>query len=314
MWWELSPPKNKTSAQTKGKWNRYHLWQWDHRQCSWDGHGISLIYCKCIPSKFYLIRVLDVVDSIDIRNYCAPDERHPFDLRWTCGPFLKDLQIQHVITQFLCVCVCILTKLFTTIQESVDDITKWNTNHLLFPLPAIIAYLILFGWFFFRTFKWYDMFIGIWQCIFWGLNKMRLRIGFSKSCKWFKIQLQPFLGHHLNVLSWKRLRESQHRLHVQLCRALDYWIDPSAGDAGDCAESVLNDCFALCIRLGSDFWPFHNIAMSCDRWLVFVSYWRCNHHKLAADFSSDFGYKILCLYERRRAKIDIIVSLAFPTK
>lgn len=211
-------------------------------------------------------------------------------------------------------CVCILTKLFTTIQESVDDITKWNTNHLLFPLPAIIAYLILFGWFFFRTFKWYDMFIGIWQCIFWGLNKMRLRIGFSKSCKWFKIQLQPFLGHHLNVLSWKRLRESQHRLHVQLCRALDYWIDPSAGDAGDCAESVLNDCFALCIRLGSDFLPFHNIAMSCDRWLVFVSYWRCNHHKLAADFSSDFGYKILCLYERRRAKIDIIVSLAFPTK
>lgn len=63
------------------KMYRYHLLHRDCRQCSLDGHGILLIDCKCIPSKFCLIRGLDVADSIDRRNYCAPDERHPFDLR-----------------------------------------------------------------------------------------------------------------------------------------------------------------------------------------------------------------------------------------
>lgn len=69
---------------------RYHLLQRDCRQCSLGGHGILLIDCKCIPSKFCLIRALDVADSIDRRNYCAPDVRHPCDSWWTYGSFLKD--------------------------------------------------------------------------------------------------------------------------------------------------------------------------------------------------------------------------------
>lgn len=75
----------------------------------------------------------------------------------------------------------------------------------------------------------------------------------------------------------------------------------------DCALRALIYCHVLCTRLDIDFWPFHNIATSCDHWLAFAFYCRCNPHKLAERFSSDFGYNILCLYgERRGTKTNIV--------
>lgn len=101
-------------------------WHTAGRQCSWDGHGIWLNDCECIPSKFYSIHVLGESNSIDRHSLWTQDAHRPFDWWWTCGIGFLKLNIRIGVYVIDCVNVCFAFSHFFSNCMKLENFPEWG--------------------------------------------------------------------------------------------------------------------------------------------------------------------------------------------